>query len=272
MAARTGTAMSRLGLGASRIGSFNNPASLRDSERLVRAALDLGVRVIDTASIYGQGDSERTIGRAIAGRRDDAFVVTKGARSFSAKYRLARPLKPILRPLLSTLRQGAQVATARREDALIADWSPRRIVESLDDSLRRLRTDRVDAYLLHSPPPDVASDPAVAATLDAIRRSGKALLAGVSCDDLPTLDAALGQDALDIVELPWIVIAQLGGRGATLRARGIMVICREVIAQQPDRTPAEALRLSLSHPAIDCTLIGTTRLRHLHEAAGLVPA
>ncbi len=79
--------LSRLGLGASRMGSFGNPQPLGDSTRLVRGALDLGVTTIDTANIYGQGDSERAIGRALVGARDRAFIVTKGGRLFSGRAR-----------------------------------------------------------------------------------------------------------------------------------------------------------------------------------------
>jgi pyridoxine 4-dehydrogenase len=259
--------LSVLGFGASRIGSFNNPSSLRASERLVRAAVEMGITLIDTASIYGQGDSERTIGRAIAGRRDEVFLVTKGARGFSARYALLRPLKPLIRPLLTALGKGRQAASARRDGALVADWSAANIAASLDASLRRLSTDRVDAYLLHSPPPDVAGDPAVGRVLTELRASGKALRVGVSCDDLATLAAALRQDTLDVVELPWHVIEAAADLGDALRARGTIVLAREVIARQPALAPAEALRRSLLRPGVDCTLVGTTRLAHLQAAA-----
>jgi aryl-alcohol dehydrogenase-like predicted oxidoreductase len=259
--------LSTLGFGASRIGSFNNPSSLRASERLVRAAMEMGITAIDTASIYGQGDSERTIGRAIAGRRDEVFLVTKGARGFSARYAPLRPLKPLIRPLLTALGKGRQAASARRDGALVACWSTANIAASLDASLRRLRTDRVDAYLLHSPPPDVAGDPAIGDVLAGLRASGKALRVGVSCDDLATLAAALRQDALDVVELPWHVIEAADDLGDALRARGTIVLAREVIARQPELSPADALRRSLTHSGVDCTLVGTTRLAHLEAAA-----
>jgi aryl-alcohol dehydrogenase-like predicted oxidoreductase len=267
MARKLPPTLSVLGFGASRIGSLNNPSSLRASERLVRAAMEMGITAIDTASIYGQGDSERTIGRAIAGRRDEVFLVTKGARSFSARYGLLRPLKPLIRPLLTGLGKGWQAASARRDGALMADWSTSSIATSLDASLRRLSTDRVDAYLLHSPPPDVAGDPAVGRVLTELRASGKALRVGISCDDLATLAAALRQDTLDVVELPWDVIEAAADLGDALRARGTIVLAREVIARQPALAPAEALRRSLTHPGVDCTLVGTTRLAHLQAAA-----
>ncbi len=97
-----GAPVSRLGLGCSQVGSFGNPASLAQSRALIRQALDLGVNHFDTADIYGQGDSERAIGQAIQGRRGEAFVVTKFGKRFSAKMRLLRPLKPLIKPLLRT--------------------------------------------------------------------------------------------------------------------------------------------------------------------------
>lgn len=255
---------SRLGLGGSRFGSFGNPASPADSERLVRAALDLGVRVIDTASIYGQGDSERIIGRALTGRRDTAFVVTKAGLSFSAKYRLLRPAKPLLRRLLAN--RGGTV-TAQRGDAMASDWRPEAIAASLDASLRRLRTDRVEAFLLHSPPaPAIAP---LTATMVRARDSGKALRIGVSCDDLAALDAALAEPAYTVLELPWNVIATLGDRAGTIAHRDIAVIAREVIAQQPMLAPSDAVARALAHPAIGCTVVGTGRLAHLQALAAL---
>jgi aryl-alcohol dehydrogenase-like predicted oxidoreductase len=260
---------SRLGLGASRFGSFNNPAAPAESERLVHAALDLGVRVLDTASIYGQGDSERIIGRAIAGRRDDAFVVTKAGQTFAAKYRLLRPVKPLLRPLLAARkgRGGGSIVTAQRDAAMDADWRADAIVASLNTSLKRLRTDRVEAFLLHSPPATVAADPALAAAMARVREAGKARLVGVSCDSLATLDAALAHPDYLVVQLPWDVIELLGKRREAMAARGIMVLAREVVTQQPSLSPLDAVRRSLTEPAVACTLVRTGNVAHLRAMA-----
>ncbi len=255
--------LSPLGLGASRIGSFNNPSSLKDSQRLVEAALDMGVTVLDTSNIYGQGDSERTIGRAIRGRRDKAFVITKGGRLFSAKYRALSLLKPVLRPVLNYLGKGSSVATARRNDALAADWSAAALEKSLDHSLRRIGTDYVDGFLLHSPPPDIARDTDVAAMMARAKAQGKVRHFGVSCDDAATLAAALDMPGIGMVQLPWDVIADGGDLIETLRARGIIVIAREVISMQPGITPVDAVAAAVAHPAVDCALIGTTKVDHL---------
>ncbi|MFG3686450.1 aldo/keto reductase [Micromonospora sp. NPDC047740] len=92
-----------------------------ESVRTIHRALDLGVTLFDTASNYGAGHSERILGRALAGRRDDAVIATKfGNRSDEASRRWTG-----------------------------TDASPAYAVASLDESLRRLGTDHVDLYQLH---------------------------------------------------------------------------------------------------------------------------
>jgi aryl-alcohol dehydrogenase-like predicted oxidoreductase len=254
---------SPLGLGASRIGSFNNPSSLKESRRLVEAALDMGVSVLDTSNIYGQGDSERTIGRAIRGNRDNAFVITKAGRLFSGKYRAMALLKPMVRPLLGMLGKGNSVATTRRQDALSADWTPQAIVTSLDQSLRRLATPYVDGFLLHSPPPDIAADADMAAMMATLKAQGKVRHYGVSCDDAATLLAALQMPGIGMVQLPWDVIGAEDVLIKPLRARNIIVIAREVISMQPCASPVDAVQNAVAHPGVDCVLIGTTKRDHL---------
>lgn len=263
----TSEALSPIGLGCSRIGSFNNPQSLKESEALVRAALDLGVTTLDTSNIYGQGDSERVIGRVLRGQRDRAFVITKTGRKFSAKMRLLNNLKPLLRPLLASRGGSGNVVTARRGSMLQTDWTPARFAPSLDASLKRLGTGHVDAFLLHSPPPEVAADPVVGDVLRNLRDAGKVRHFGVSCDDLETLEAALSMDGLSVLQLPWDVIQSATHLVARIAGRGIIILAREVIALQPALPPIEAVRASLTHPLVSCTLVGTTKLENLTAIA-----
>jgi aryl-alcohol dehydrogenase-like predicted oxidoreductase len=97
-----------LGIGTWRYGE--DRATRADEIATLRLALDLGVRLIDTAEMYGEGRSESLIGEAIADRRDEAFLVSK------------------VYPHNAT-RKGAIAACER--------------------SLRRLGTDVLDLYLLH---------------------------------------------------------------------------------------------------------------------------
>ncbi|MCC7549361.1 MAG: aldo/keto reductase [Burkholderiales bacterium] len=104
----SGELVPALGLGTWRYGE--DCATRADEIATVHLALDLGMRLIDTAEMYGEGLSESLVGEAIAGRRDDAFIVTKVCPHDAS-------------------RRGAMAACER--------------------SLKRLGTDRIDLYLLH---------------------------------------------------------------------------------------------------------------------------
>jgi aryl-alcohol dehydrogenase-like predicted oxidoreductase len=259
---------SALGLGCSRIGSFNNPMSDREAQRLVQAALDLGVRVLDTANIYGQGDSERVIGRAVHGRRDQAFVVTKCGLGFSARMRLLRPFKPLLRPLLARRASGDAV-TARRSGEMRRSFDPAGFGASLDASLRRLGLTAVDGLLLHSPSAQELADPAIGPTLQALQRSGRLRHFGVSCDDAASLQAALALPGLTLLQLPWTLVAD--GQAQALAARGIAVMVREVIRLQPAQPPEAAVAGALRLPGVAMVLAGTGSIPHLRALAAVVP-
>lgn len=265
--------ISRLGLGCSRIGSFNNPLPDRDALRLVQSALDMGVRVLDTSNVYGQGDSERVIGRALKGRRDDAFVVTKCGMSFSPRMYLLLPLKPLLRPLLRPLlarRSGgggaaSGVATAQRAAALRRSFAPSALTASLEGSLRRLGLEDVDALLLHSPDAAALADPAIAATLARLKQAGRVRHFGVSCDDADSLHAALAMPGLTMLQLPWPLVAD--GQANALAERGLVVQVREVIRLQPALAPEVAVARALSTAGVGTVLVGTHSQAHLSALA-----
>ena len=76
-----GVRLSAIGLGTWQFGSrewgYGREYADEESGRILGRALDLGINLIDTAEIYGFGASERIVGRALAGRRDEAFIATK---------------------------------------------------------------------------------------------------------------------------------------------------------------------------------------------------
>ena len=265
--------LSRLGVGCSRIGSFNNATPLAEIRETLALALDLGVTVFDTADIYGQGDSERELGRVLRGRRDQAFVVTKAGKLFSAKMRLMAPLKPILRPLLRAAGAGKAV-TARREGAMAEDFTPARLAGALEASLRRLGSDHVDGFLLHSPPAEALAAPGLAEALAGLKTEGKARFVGVSCDDAAALDAALALPGIDLLELPVDLIAAAanGPAGRSIAARGIRVLAREAIRLAPDLRPPEAVALAARQPGVDCVVVGVSRRDRLRELVAAAKA
>jgi aryl-alcohol dehydrogenase-like predicted oxidoreductase len=115
-----GVRLSSIGLGCWQFGSkewgYGAEYAEHEAGRIVDRALELGVNLFDTAEIYGRGQSERILGRALEGKRDRAFIATKMLPVL--------PLAPI-------------------------------VVKRAEASLRRLRTDKIDLYQLHWPNPVV---------------------------------------------------------------------------------------------------------------------
>jgi len=170
---RTGVQVSALGLGCWAIGgpwtSNGRPAGwgeVDDDEsiRAIRRALELGVTLFDTADVYGCGHSERVLGRALAGRRDDVVVVTKVGNVFDEQTRTA----------------GG------------ADLSPAYLRRACDASLRRLDTDRIDVYLIHDGLAGPQNVPAVIDVLEELVAAGKLRWYGSSMSD-PAIVRALAE-------------------------------------------------------------------------------
>ena len=140
----SGIAVPIAGVGTNNFGARLDYAA---TERVVHAALDLGVNFFDTADIYGGGASEEFIGRALAGRRDGAVIATKFGMSMGSPER--------------------------------SGGSRRWLLTAVEDSLRRLRTDHIDLYQHHQPDPSVPVEETLEA-LDELVSSGKARAIGCS--------------------------------------------------------------------------------------------
>ncbi len=146
-----GVRVSRIGLGTWAIGGADwGAVDERESIDTCRAIFDHGINFIDTAFIYGQGQAERIVGKAMAehGRREDFVIATKGG-------------------------------LAMQNHACVADGRPAEILREIDDSLKRLQVEYIDLYQLHWPDPLVP----IVETANAMRHayeSGKIRALGVS--------------------------------------------------------------------------------------------
>jgi aryl-alcohol dehydrogenase-like predicted oxidoreductase len=124
-----------------------------DSIRIIHRALDAGINFIDTADVYSRGESEEIVGKALAGgRRDSVVLATK---------------------VHGTMGDGGgrdpnQYGNSRR-------W----IVQEVENSLRRLKTDWIDLYQIHRPEPDTDIDETLGALTDLVR-AGKVRYTGSS--------------------------------------------------------------------------------------------
>ena len=200
----------------------------------LRRGLDLGMTHIDTAEMYGGGRVEELVGEAISGRRDEVYLVSK--------------------VLPSNASRGGTIAACER-------------------SLRRLRTDRLDLYLLHWPGPHPLAD-TISAFLE-LERAGKIRHFGVSNFDVSELEEALAiagpgriacnqvlyhleERAIEHAVIPWCErhgVAVVGyspfgsGRFPEERSVGGRVLRR--IGEAHGVTPRQvALRFLLRRPAL----------------------
>ena len=267
----------RLGLGCARLGSVL-ARDQSDCSQLIQTAFDRGIRFFDTANIYGQGDSERILGKALRDRRKQITIATKAGQYFPAWMQLAKPIKRIITPLIRGSGAGRRMVSRVRGAALPQDFSERSLRISVEASLRRLNTDYADIVLLHSPPANVIADGEALSALEKIRAAGKAIKVGISCEDVGSALLALDDGRVEAIELPlWPVTEQTERFLDRVRCRGIFVIGRGVMgtgSQTPgiDRwsRAREALVASVSRPEINRVLIGTTRISHLEQVLDTV--
>lgn len=155
---RNGPAVGAVGLGCMGMSEFYGPSDDAVSEHVIRQALDLGVTLLDTADMYGQGHNEQLIGRAIRGRRTEVVLATKcGIR--------------------------------REGEERWHDNRPEYIRWACEQSLRRLGVDVIDLYYLHRRDPDVPIEDSVGAMADLVEQ-GKVRALGLSEVSATTLQAA----------------------------------------------------------------------------------
>jgi aryl-alcohol dehydrogenase-like predicted oxidoreductase len=262
--------LSVVGLGCSRLGSILAGQTAAEVRALVAGARDLGVNVFDTANIYGQGRSERLLGEGLKGARD-VCVVTKAGYVFPLRQRLLAPLRGPVSALVRRSPAASIGVRAVRTQGLPRNYRPEHLWKSLLRSLKRLRRDQVEVFLLHSPRLQDLADGAAIDGLVELKRRGLAGLVGVSCDDLEVLEAVCRDPRVDAVEAPFGVArpSMQEALGAA-HERGALVIAREIFSSEPprERPPVRsAVSYCVTHPSVDVTLVGTTRLEHLREAA-----
>lgn len=170
-----------VGLGCAPIGNLFTPVSDADAVATVHAALRQGVRFFDTAPLYGSGESERKLGLALRDvPRDEVVIATKVGRQ-----------------LLDA--SGSPVTGGAGGASSVADLSRDGVWRSLEGSLARLGTDRVDVLHLHDPL-DVEAGMAGAMTaLVELREQGVVRAISVGLGRLEPLERFTAEAPLDLI-------------------------------------------------------------------------
>lgn len=279
----TGVRVGVLGLGTWGLTSGAYGSVLPETQKkTVEAALDAGVTSFDMAPLWGDGQSETTVGEAIAGRRDEVQLVTRcGARWKDGK--VERSFSP---------------------EALRADC---------EGSLKRLGCETIDVLLLHNPTAEVFGEDEVVETMQKLVEEGKARTWGLSTFDVDVGRVALMSET-KVIALPYNLLhtelvddlyddlletrcpvlgtsplcyGLLSGNWSPLRTFGegdhrrerwsSLSLKRRVHAVQtlrfmakapvPNMTSA-ALRYALTEEVIAATFVGARKPEHIQDAAG----
>jgi diketogulonate reductase-like aldo/keto reductase len=237
-----GFAMPRLGQGTWGMGEHRMKRAAEADA--LRAGLDLGMSLIDTAEMYGEGGAEEVVGDAIAGHRDEVFIVSK---------------------------------------VYPHNASRRGVVAACERSLKRMRIDTIDLYLLHWRGSVPLSE--TVAGFEALRHAGKIRRWGVSnldVDDLEELGAALADCATDQVlyslehrgaefdllpfcaerAMPVMAYSPVGQGGRMLRNPALAAV-----AARHGKSPAQiAIAWTLRQPGV-VSIPKAAKLAHVRENA-----
>ena len=273
-------ALPRLGFGAAAV-TYPNVTTAQ-AEACLEAAWDSGMRYFDVAPMYGAGRSESLLGSMLRSRPREEYVLS------TKVGRLVRPGHP------ETAGTGAD---------WIYDYSPDRVLTSLEESLRRLGVDRVDMVFIHDPDNHwrEALDGAYP-TLAKLRAEGVIRAVGVGMTQAPMLARFIRETDIDVVlEAGVYSLLDTQAIGELLpeaERRGVGVIAAQAMhgglidgvpnpqfryrpVDQETRakvariaavchehgvpTAAAAIQFPLGHPAVECVLTGPGSPEQLRE-------
>jgi aryl-alcohol dehydrogenase-like predicted oxidoreductase len=307
---KTGMRVSEIGFGGSRIGGvFADKHSSKDALNVLRKALDSGITFYDTADMYAQGESESLIGTAFRGCRQQAIIATKGGYCLPAQRNLIKRIKPLVRPIVQALGLKRAKLPAMMSGALSQNFSPEYLTKALESSLRRLQTEYIDLYQLHSPrAPFLQSNAFGEAleTLEKLKAQGKLRFYGIAteepedapfCLSAPGISSVqLGFGLLDLDALDHGTLAAAEARGLGIIARGCYaggllkdnldgsqlkaatpkwqrILALRSLSQSMGRSVLDiAYQFCRGTPAIGVTLLGMRVENHLRENLRYVQA
>jgi aryl-alcohol dehydrogenase-like predicted oxidoreductase len=167
---KTGFEISRISLGTWQVGGkWGTKFDHENADRILNKAVDMGVNFIDTADVYGDGESEKAVGRLVKNRSERIYVATKCGRRLSPHTSEA--------------------------------YTPEAMRKFVEESLVNMKLDTLDLVQLHCPPTQVYYRPEVFETFDRLKEEGKILNLGVSVEKV--------EEAIKAVEYPNITTVQI---------------------------------------------------------------
>lgn len=167
---KTGFEVSEISLGTWQVGGkWGKPFSHENADQILNAAIDAGVNFIDTADVYGDGESEKAVGRVIKSRSEQVYVATKCGRRLSPHVNEA--------------------------------YTPEALRQFVEASLQNMGLETLDLIQLHCPPTEVYYRPEIFEVFDRLKTEGKIQHMGVSVEKV--------EEALKAIEFPNVTTVQI---------------------------------------------------------------
>lgn len=237
----TDLTVSEIGFGCARLGGIFGNTTKSDMLVTLRQAADQGMTFFDTSDMYCQGESEQVLGEAFRQDRGRVILASKGGYCLPAQRKLASRVKPLLRPLVQRLGLKRTLVPSGLRGALSQDFRPEYIIRAAEQSLRRLQTDYLDVYQLHSPPAAVLEAGDWVAPLEKLKGEGKIRYYGVSCETVEDAMRCLRYPGISSLQLRLSLLDQRALLQVVPQAaeKGVAVIAREcyaggLLAKPPD--------------------------------------
>ncbi|MBR1861720.1 MAG: aldo/keto reductase [Lachnospiraceae bacterium] len=167
---KTGAVVSEIGLGTWQLGTrWGEDFNKKEAMEILKAAEENDITFIDTADVYNGGKSEETIGEYVSAHPDKFFITTKCGR--------------------------------RLQPHTAENYTPEAVSGFIEDSLRRMKLEKLDLVLLHCPPTPVFSRDDIFAELDRQKKAGKIADYGVSIEKVSEGIAAMDYDisAIEVI-------------------------------------------------------------------------
>jgi aryl-alcohol dehydrogenase-like predicted oxidoreductase len=266
--------ISKVGLGCSRMGSIG-AVGADDPTTLIKVAIGGGINVFDTADIYGQGRSEKILGKTSSYLGCRPFLITKAGQYFPFHLRALKPAKAMAVLLSRRSSLFRSVMSTARAGHLPTDFSTKRIRRCFAASAKRLAPQRIDVFLLHGPSAETIASPELRRLLRALLEEQLVGRIGVSCNDVDSARAAVRSGVHQVLELPLSTTnRRFVDVAREAKSEGLVVIAREVLGGirasevqlLSELEVVDRVAAPIENQWADTALIGTTnagRLRTL---------
>ena len=193
---RTGFEISEISLGTWQVGGkWGEDFSHQNADEILNTAVDQGINFIDTADVYGDGESEKAVGRLVKSRSERVYVATKCGR--------------------------------RLNPHINSSYTPQALRRFVEDSLKNMALETIDLIQLHCPPTEVYYRPEIFSEFDKLIEEGKIQKLGVSVEKVEEALKAIEYDNVDTVQIIFNIFrqrpAELFFQEATRKNIGVIV-------------------------------------------------